>query len=98
MAKVGEVATQSTRFTFNLDDNSSEEAFDKPRSRTKSFSSSWEKRRGASVSTTASSTSVSTLEESSSLVAQSIGMSSQCATRRRAESRSGYLRLPDYSC
>ena len=71
--KVGEAATESTRFSFNLDANSSEEAFDKPRSRTKSFSSSWEKRLGASLSTTASSTSVSTLEESSSLVAQSPG-------------------------
>ena len=83
-------------FYFNLDGNSSAEDFDKPR--TRSFSSIWEKGCGASSSGIISSSFSSTPEESSSLMSGSspmtgTGISSQWATGRRADWRSGYLRL-----
>ena len=90
-------------FSFNLDANSSAESFDKLRSQTRSFNSFYENGCWASSSRTASSSSSCpwTLEASSSLMSGSspkIGttISSQWATGRRDDWRSGDLRLPRF--
>ena len=76
------VGVEGELFSFNLDANSSAEDFDKPRSRSRSFTSNWEKGCGASSSRISTSSFSSTPEESSSLMSGSYpktgtGISSQ---------------------
>ena len=90
-------------FSFNMDTNRSAESFDLLRLRNRSFISFWENGWGASSSRTFSSSfsCASTPDVSSSLMPGSslkigTGISSQWATGRRADWRSGYLRLPRF--